>query len=61
MEHRTTIGNPGVNPLPRGAYEYSNSKVKDVLEMEFRPFKQTLIDTIRSMLDIEREEIKATD
>ncbi|TVY83957.1 Ketoreductase [Lachnellula suecica] len=56
MENRTTIGNPGVSSLAEGAYEYSNSQAKKVLGVEFRPFTETLIDTIQSILDIEKKE-----
>ncbi|KAI1383594.1 flavonol reductase [Hypoxylon trugodes] len=59
LSERVPLGKPGTSSLPPGAYNVDNSKVKNLLGIEFRPFEETILDTARFFLEIERNEQKA--
>lgn len=59
LSERTPLGKPGTSSLPPGAYSIDNSKVKELLKVEFRTLEETVLDVARCMLDIERSEEKA--
>ncbi|KAI1374169.1 flavonol reductase [Hypoxylon crocopeplum] len=56
LNERTPLGKPGTSSLPPGAYSIDNSRVKGVLGLGFRNLEQTVLDTARHLLDIERNE-----
>ena len=56
---RTPLGEPGTSSLPPGAYSVDNSRVKELLGMEFRSLTETVVDVARCMLDIERNDKQA--
>lgn len=60
LSERTPLGKPGTNSLPPGAYSIDNSKVKEILGVEFRPLEETIVDAARCMLEVERNKKKAT-
>ena len=55
----TPLGKPGTSSLPPGAYSIDNSKVKELLGVEFRSLEETVLDVARCMLNIERNEKNA--
>jgi nucleoside-diphosphate-sugar epimerase len=59
LSERTPLGKPGTSSLPPGAYSIDNSKVKELLGVEFRTLEETVLDVARCMLDIEQSEEKA--
>jgi hypothetical protein len=59
LSERTPLGKPGTSSLPPGAYSIDNSKVKELLGMEFRGLEETVVDVARCMLDIEQKEKQA--
>ncbi|KAI0898953.1 flavonol reductase [Annulohypoxylon nitens] len=60
LKKRTPLGKPGTSSLPPGAYSVNNAKVRRVLGVEFRGLEETVLDAARSMLNIERNENKAS-
>ncbi|KAF2108589.1 putative dihydroflavonal-4-reductase [Lophiotrema nucula] len=59
LSERTPFGKPGTSSLPPGAYTIDNSKVKQLLEVEFRSLDETVVDVARCLLDIEQHEKQA--
>jgi hypothetical protein len=59
LSERTPLGKPGTSSLPQGAYTIDNSKVKQLLGVEFRSLEETVVDVAHCMLDIEQKEKQA--
>jgi hypothetical protein len=59
LSERTPLGKPGTSSLPPGAYSVDNSKVKELLGVEFRSLVETVVDVAHCMLDIEQNEKQA--
>lgn len=59
LSERMPLGKPGTPSLLPGAYSIDNSKVKELLGVEFRSLEETVLDVARCMLDIERNEQQA--
>ncbi|KAI1331663.1 flavonol reductase [Xylariaceae sp. FL0255] len=56
LHERAPIGKPGTNSLPAGAYDIDNSKARKVLGIQFGSLEETMLDTARYMLDLEKSE-----
>ncbi|KAI0888180.1 flavonol reductase [Annulohypoxylon maeteangense] len=56
LRKRTPLGRPSISSLPQGAYSVDNTKVREILGIEFRSLEETVLDTARYMLHVEQDE-----
>ena len=49
LEYRTRLPAELKNDRPVDVDGFDNSRTKEVLDMQYRPFKQCIIDTVKSL------------
>jgi nucleoside-diphosphate-sugar epimerase len=54
LEHRTPLGVPGANTLPKDAYLLDSETAADILGLAFRDIQDTFVDLGRYLLDSEK-------
>jgi hypothetical protein len=53
LDDRISLGHPGQHALAKGSFTIDNAASREVLGVEYRPFATTIIDTAKSLLDVE--------
>ena len=55
LDDKIHFGHPGQHALPAGSFKIDNSASREVLGVTYRPFETTVVETARSLLQIEKE------
>ncbi len=55
LDEKIPLGHPGHHALPEGSFRIDNSASAEVLGTMYRPFEETIADTGRSLLKVEKE------
>jgi nucleoside-diphosphate-sugar epimerase len=55
LDQKIPLGHPGKHSLPEGFFKIDNRASREVLGITYRPFAETIADTARSLLEVEKE------
>ncbi|KIW64252.1 hypothetical protein PV04_09199 [Phialophora macrospora] len=55
LDQKIPLGHPGQHSLPEGFFKIDNRASREILGITYRPFAETIADTARNLLELEKK------